>query len=342
MEFDTARHGRASVEKGTEAVLQAWEQAQKMQAQYEGISGEFVPKDTIYVNDDINPREGADVDMGIAREYAALLLSPQMPPLRVQRDTFTLIDGKHRLSGSYMTEYGYDCIRIEEVDVDDEELVHEAFKANAAHGRPLLSGDRILYLKRLIDMHGKSMSLTEYQRATGLARPTVVKYRDLNGLDPEEVQEKVEEKKARKERMKKVVPESEAPPFVPPAPVVMPEFEEPEEETEGEETPGTEADIDRFIDEIQSAPVDAQEGAGGTEDLHVAGGTEQAPVAPLDPQGQAWWAIQVLGREDAPESMGPDQFAQLLPKHLHNQAVIFIRNAKRWLMTCDEELTFRL
>lgn len=345
--IDTARHGRTSQDEGDEAIKQSWQQAAELNATYEGTPGEFVPKDAIFVDDSINPREGANVDMAIAREYGAILLS--LPPIKVQKDTFRLIDGKHRITAAYLPEYGYDCIRIEEVDVPDEELIHAAFKANAAHGRPLLASDRILYIKRLIEQHGKSISITKYQEMTGLSRPTVIKYRDQNGLDEEQIQEQATEKKERKQREKavKVVPAADAPPFTPPAPVEPPPFVAPEEETAGSEAEGEQFIRDAVLpigsEDLlteDDAPQTAQEPADAGELTDVPDDLSDTLSGIKSPQERAWWAIQVLGREDSPLRCTPEGLSRVLPKHLHNTATLFSRQAFRWLTEFDAELNF--
>lgn len=135
----------------------------------ERLAGEFVPWEAIVVDDAINPR-GGSVDQDTVVRYAEIL--DELPPILVQKDTFKLIGGKHRLRAA--SEKG-DFIRIVEADVPDDQLFITALADNAKHGQPLTKAQRIAAMHTLYHLD-PSRSTNELARLTGCAWVTCDAY----------------------------------------------------------------------------------------------------------------------------------------------------------------------
>lgn len=172
--YDPERFGETTRE-GT-AYAWTWELAAKRDAESPCPPGaRWVPRDVIYLKDGVSPRV---TDEEAVERYAAAF--DELPPITVQRGTFTLIDGRHRLEGAYRA--SSEVIRIREVDVDDEDLAVEAFRANLEHGKPYTMGERITGLKLLLQREPwATMSSVLLGREVGLNRNTVDRYRPQGG-----------------------------------------------------------------------------------------------------------------------------------------------------------------
>jgi ParB-like chromosome segregation protein Spo0J len=102
----------------------------------------------------------------------------QFPPIKVQKDTFILIDGLHRLNA--MKAAGMLNVPVEEVECDDIELALEAYKSNSLHGLMLSTEDRHLACKKMLkwlQSHGmtKELALDAISAATGYSRSYIEK-----------------------------------------------------------------------------------------------------------------------------------------------------------------------
>lgn len=142
MKFDSTKHGRGSRETGNPTVRRDWERAAAQ-------GPEWVPAETIWVRDDVEPRLESHTDDATVERYADNYAA--LPPIVVQRDTFALVDGRHRLAASYKA--STDFIRITEVDVADDELIDWAVRANANHGRGANQAERIHWAKDFLERH---------------------------------------------------------------------------------------------------------------------------------------------------------------------------------------------
>ena len=172
MKYNRKEHGRTSATSpATDALRQEWE----MVGQLPEGDGEWVPRSTVFFDDDINPRENANIDRAKVKEYAAVFR--QLPPILVQRDTFKAIDGWHRGAAAFDPDASTLHIRIKEVDVPDSELREAAFRANSTHGRQLTVRDRIAYLKYLIVDKKATGTDAELAKECGLSRSTVIDHR---------------------------------------------------------------------------------------------------------------------------------------------------------------------
>lgn len=172
--YDRHINGRGSrVSPGLEALKWEWDAADKLNAEHPG-QGEWVPRRTIFVDDSISPRSEANVDDVLVSHYANIF--SLLPPIRVQKDTFRLIDGKHRLRASFESAASTEHIRIVEVEVPDDELWLAAFDANAEHGRALKTDERVAFAKKLMKAFPGWSDAKVAERA-GVSRNTVMKYR---------------------------------------------------------------------------------------------------------------------------------------------------------------------
>jgi hypothetical protein len=167
-----------------------WETAANLNEQFPG-NGEFVPWRAIQVDESILPREQLDED-AITR-YVEVF--DQLPPIKVQRDTFILIGGKHRLFTA--PKAMRDHVRIVEVDIPDDELWIAAFDDNRDHGVPMTMPERIKAGKRALHQHGEWSDQRIAQWA-GISRQAVWTWRQkqvqsapkdelqvVNGLQPD-------------------------------------------------------------------------------------------------------------------------------------------------------------
>lgn len=147
MKYDPRTHGRTSAENPIDqALAEAWEIARTMNADCK--HGEWVPKRAVYVDTDILPRHGGGLDWDKVKEYAEI--ARDLPPVKVQKDTFVLFDGHHRLTAAFEPAATTDWIRIEEHDIPLDEMWIKAFEANAHHGIPYTKRDRTDHLERLL------------------------------------------------------------------------------------------------------------------------------------------------------------------------------------------------
>lgn len=170
MNYSKSTHGRTSQKSpATDALREEWRMAAELNAQ--GGEGEWVPRDAVYTRADILPRAGDYLDHGKVKEYADVFR--QLPPITVQRDTFVLIDGRHRLNAAYESAATSLHIRIVEADVPDAELREAAWQANVGHGVPYRLKDRLEHLKYLLSRKdGRTDG--ELAAVVGLNRSTVM------------------------------------------------------------------------------------------------------------------------------------------------------------------------
>ena len=166
MKFDTSRHGRQSAKNGSVAVRQAWENREGLPAG----PGEWVPWMAIWIADNVSPRL---VNPDAVDRYATSYFD--LPPITVQRETFALIDGLHRLEAAPKAICDY--VRIVEVDVPDEFLAVRAFEANLGHGLPYTLAERIKGLKLMIRSYPQ-MTPQQLGRRVGIGYDTAAKYRN--------------------------------------------------------------------------------------------------------------------------------------------------------------------
>ena len=139
--------GRPSADT-SEGMADLWRSAADLNTNLPG-NGEWVPWRAIEVRREILPRREQEPDAETVERYTAVI--DVLPPLRVQRDTFVLIDGHHRLTAAPLAMR--DHVRIVEVDVADKLLRLEAFKANVGHGRPLTLAERRDMARWLIETY---------------------------------------------------------------------------------------------------------------------------------------------------------------------------------------------
>lgn len=139
--------------------------------------GEWVPWRAIVVRDDVLPRTRLSDE---AIEQYKLNFS-ELPPIKVQRGTFVLIGGRHRLAAA---EGVSDFIRIVELDVPDEQLWLEAFRDNRSHGVPLTAEERQRAARRLF-MESPELSDSDIGTVTGVSRVTVWRWRNEGKAEPQ-------------------------------------------------------------------------------------------------------------------------------------------------------------
>lgn len=163
MKWDAARHGRNSTNWPEQ-----WRQARELNATWPG-EGEWVPWMAIWIKDGIQPR---GVDSEAVDRYADTFHA--LPPIRVQRDTFALIDGRHRLEAAPRAISDY--IRIVEEDVTDDELEERAFLANIGHGLAYTLAERVQGLNLLMRLHPE-LDAAKLARMTGVSYDTAKRYR---------------------------------------------------------------------------------------------------------------------------------------------------------------------
>lgn len=183
--YDSRRYGETSREKAdTQALKESWATADRMTAELpEGTPWQWVPRGTVYIDESILPRDGG-VDPTIVREYA--MVWHDLPPVRVQRGTYRLIDGAHRINAAFETTAGTDHVKIVEEDAADEDLILLAYEANVSHGRPLTLKERQKYVRILLDRFPNS-PIAELARKANVDPVTVARYREASGEVPETV-----------------------------------------------------------------------------------------------------------------------------------------------------------
>ena len=170
MNFEQGRHGRASQTGGNHAIAEAWGRAAQMPAG-PPPPGEWVPWMSVWIKDGVSPRA---TNQEAVERYAAVFA--ELPPITVQRDTFALIDGRHRLEAAQKA--ASDFIRIVEADVDDAELAVRAFIANLEHGVAYVLSERVTGLKLLLQAEPyRSMSTNQLAKLVGLNYDTVAKHK---------------------------------------------------------------------------------------------------------------------------------------------------------------------
>lgn len=145
-----------------------WAKAAEMQ-RMDPREGEWVPKAAVDIRFELLPRRERVADRETVAQYREIW--ERLPPITVQRDTFVLIDGLHRFSASPS-----DFVRIVEVDVADEDLRHEAFRANMSHGRALTTAERVDHMRWLVRRH-PDWSDGLVAEECGLSRTTVWQHR---------------------------------------------------------------------------------------------------------------------------------------------------------------------
>ena len=94
---ETVDKGRRSLNEGSQGIREEWSMAAQMELQYGG-PGMWVPWRAIEIREDILPREQKFPDRETVERYAADFYN--LPPITVQRGTFVLIDGRHRLEAA--------------------------------------------------------------------------------------------------------------------------------------------------------------------------------------------------------------------------------------------------
>jgi len=135
---------------------------------------EWVPASTIYVDETISPRTRAYVDPRRVAQYAEIW--DQLPPIEVQKDTFKLIDGAHRLTASYQPEASTVLVKIIERAIPDDEMREAAYDANTTHGVSLSPDERVEFMKYILAKH-TDWSDSQVARRCGVARRTVLRHR---------------------------------------------------------------------------------------------------------------------------------------------------------------------
>lgn len=179
MAAETVDKGRRSLNEGSQGIREEWSMAAQMELQYGG-PGMWVPWRAIEIREDILPREQKFPDRETVERYAADFYN--LPPITVQRGTFVLIDGRHRLEAAKDASPPSRCVRVEEVDVSDEDIAEAAFLTNVRHGRPLSPTERVKGAKMLLSRHGpdrpesERWPVVEIARRSGVSRSTIDKW----------------------------------------------------------------------------------------------------------------------------------------------------------------------
>lgn len=171
MKWDGTRHGRGGAVGDSAALKEAWGRVGELP---DGdVPGEWVPWMAVWIKDGVSPRaiNSETVDR-YAENFAAIMSTA---PIRVQRGTFALIDGRHRLEAA--PKASSDFVRIVEVDVSDDDLPLMAFEANIGHGLGYTLSERVAGAKLML-RHYPQMTPTELARRTGLSYDSANKYRN--------------------------------------------------------------------------------------------------------------------------------------------------------------------
>lgn len=161
--------GRRSETEGSEGIREIWVRARQVPQSPAG--GTWVPWRTIKVDYRILPRASETPNADIVRQYVETL--DELPPITVQMETFTLIDGLHRLTAA--AEASTDFVRIVEDPVSDAELWIAAFEANALHGHALTTAERVRAAKHRIKESDWSDALIA--KWAGVHRNSVMQWR---------------------------------------------------------------------------------------------------------------------------------------------------------------------
>lgn len=165
--------GRRSETEGSEGIREIWGRAKQIPPSSSG--GEWVPWRVIKINFDILPRTSQIPNTEMVRQYVEVF--DELPPIKVQRDTFVLIDGLHRLTAA--AEAQSDFVRIVEDPVSDAELWIAAFEENALHGVPLTTAERVKAAKRRMLTDPNNSSVAKW---AGVHRSSVIQWR--RGTEP--------------------------------------------------------------------------------------------------------------------------------------------------------------
>ena len=176
----TYKTGAASKDAPPNDALRiAWQTALDADRDKAVQGGRWVPKLAILVDDAISPRTSG-VRAEVVEAYAGIL--DDLPPLTVERDTFRLIDGWHRLAAAFTAEAATDIVRVVEVDVVDPR--EAAFEANLRHGVPLTLDERVAHMRYLLRAMPDA-SDGEIARRAGISRVTVwrTRQRDEQAAD---------------------------------------------------------------------------------------------------------------------------------------------------------------
>lgn len=164
-------------EDSSEGMKELWRVARLLDEESPVEGGRWVPWRAVRIDPTILPR--LLLDSEVVSRYAASF--NDLPPISVQRGTFTLIDGHHRLSAA--AEATRDHIRIHEEDVADEDLADEATRRNVQHGLPLSKAERMAAGRAILARHhpdgtGTGLAWTEARIAawSGLSVRTVTEW----------------------------------------------------------------------------------------------------------------------------------------------------------------------
>jgi ParB-like chromosome segregation protein Spo0J len=98
-----------------------------------------------------------------------------LPPIIVQRSTYRVIDGMHRLAAAKLR--GEENINACLIDCSDEEALVLAIKSNTLHGLPLSKADRISGAKRILMAH-PDWSDRAVAGVTGMSAKTIAVLRN--------------------------------------------------------------------------------------------------------------------------------------------------------------------
>lgn len=147
--YDASRYGTTSKDRpATQALREAWEAADRMNADLpEGTAWRLVPKTAVFIDESILPREGG-VDPKLVDHYADIW--HDLPPITVQKGSFKLIDGAHPFGAAFETQAGTDHVKIIELDIRDDDLLEQAYRANVQHGRALTLSEKRKFAVLLI------------------------------------------------------------------------------------------------------------------------------------------------------------------------------------------------
>jgi hypothetical protein len=109
---------------------------------------------------------------GIDEEHVRLLMScgENLPPLLVQKSTFRVIDGMHRLRAAQAA--GRNEIHAQLWDIDDQDAFLYGISANVRHGLPLSLTDRRAAAQKILELR-PDWSDRAIARAAGLSGKTV-------------------------------------------------------------------------------------------------------------------------------------------------------------------------
>lgn len=147
--YDPRRHGRTSEsDPASDTVREEWEHCHRLEAE---VGGVWAPTASIFLRDDLQPRIENGLDTATAQRYADAF--DLLPPVTVQRGTLMLVDGRHRIRAAYLANPQRYYIKINEIDVPDEELIDYAVKANVGHGRAATTKERMFWARDFLRRH---------------------------------------------------------------------------------------------------------------------------------------------------------------------------------------------